>query len=97
MLEAAGYKILGSCPDGRSALALIASVRPDVVLLDIQLPDIDGFGVLERMDPPPARPTVVLISTREAADYGGRVALSGAAGFITKGELSAATLASVAG
>jgi DNA-binding NarL/FixJ family response regulator len=97
LLKAAGYEIVGSCPDGETALAVIASVRPDVVLLDIQLPDVDGFGVVARLDPPPAGPTVVLISTREAVDYGGWVARSGAAGFITKAELSVAVLAEVVG
>jgi DNA-binding NarL/FixJ family response regulator len=92
LVEAAGYNVVGSCPDGRSALTAIATLRPDVVLLDVQLPDIDGFGVLERVDPTD-RPTVILISTREAADYGSRIARSGAAGFISKTDLSARSLA----
>jgi DNA-binding NarL/FixJ family response regulator len=93
LLEAAGYEVVGSCPDGRSALNAIAALRPDVVLLDIQLPDIDGFELIAQVDILSEGPTVVLISTREAADYGGRVARSGAAGFITKAELSADSLA----
>ena len=64
------------------------------MLLDVQLPDIDGFGVLDRAGP---GPVVVLVSTRDAADYGGRVARSGAAGFITKAELSAPALAAAVG
>lgn len=93
LLEAAGYEVVGSCPDGHSALNAIAALRPDVVLLDIQLPDIDGFELIAQVDILSEGPTVVLISTREAADYGGRVARSGAAGFITKAELSADSLA----
>ena len=92
LLEAAGYQVVESCPDGRSALTAISTLRPDIVLLDVQLPDIDGFRVLAEVGPGPA---VVLISTRDAADYGGRVARSGAAGFITKAELSARSLAEV--
>jgi DNA-binding NarL/FixJ family response regulator len=92
LLESAGYRVVGSCPDGRSALRDIPALRPDVVLLDVQLPDMDGFRVLAHVG---AGPTVVLISTREAADYGGRVARSGAAGFITKADLSARSLAEV--
>jgi len=95
LLEAAGYEVVGSCPDGRSALDAISEVRPDVVLLDIQLPDIDGFRLMAHLDALSDRPTVVLISTREAVDYGGRVARSGAAGFITKAELSVDALARV--
>lgn len=91
LLEGAGYRVVGSCADGRSALSLLSKVRPDVVLLDVQLPDIDGFGVIEQLgDDPPA---VVLISSREAEDYGARVGRSGATGFISKGDLSAASLA----
>ncbi|MEO7556199.1 MAG: response regulator [Acidimicrobiales bacterium] len=91
MLEGAGYHVVGSCADGGSALSLLATVRPDVVLLDVQLPDIDGFRVIELLGED--RPVVVLVSTREAVDYGGRVARSGANGFISKADLSAASLA----
>jgi DNA-binding NarL/FixJ family response regulator len=97
LLEAAGYEVVGSCSDGRSALDAISEVRPDVVLLDIQLPDIDGFRLTAQIDALADGPTVVLISTREAVDYGGRVARSGAAGFITKAELSVQTFAQLVG
>jgi len=94
LLQVAGYEVVGSCHDGRSALDAISALRPDLVLLDVQLPDIDGFGVMAQVDTlADGGPAVVLISTREAADYGGRVGRSGAAGFITKAELSAHSLA----
>ena len=95
LLEAAGYEVVGSCPDGRSALSAIADLHPDVVLLDVQLPDIDGFGVIEHVVGGNGGPLVVLISTRDAADYGTRVARSGAAGFISKEALSPKSLADV--
>jgi CheY-like chemotaxis protein len=100
LLAAGGYEVLRTCPDGRSALTAIAELRPDVVLLDVQLPDIDGFAVIKRLGSGTdgtATPTVVLVSTREAADYGGRVAQSGAAGFISKAELSVRRLSELAG
>ena len=81
--------------DGRSALAILPRLRPDVVLLDVQLPDIDGFGVIAELDAGSDGPVIVLVSSREAADYGTRVGRSGAAGFITKAELSAQALAEV--
>lgn len=59
------------------------------------LPDIDGFGLIAQLDAGSPHPAVVLISSREAADYGARVARSGTAGFITKAELSAQSLAAV--
>ncbi len=96
LLNAAGYEVVGSCPDGESKLAAISQLHPDVVLLDVQLPDIDGFGLIARLDAGEERaPTIVLTSSREAADYGSRVRRSGAAGFITKAELSAWSLAQV--
>jgi DNA-binding NarL/FixJ family response regulator len=95
LLEAAGYQVVGSCPDGRSALDAICAIRPDVVLLDVQLPDIDGFRLVAQIDALGDGPTVVLISTREAIDYGGRIGRSGAAGFISKADLSVHTLGQV--
>jgi DNA-binding response OmpR family regulator len=59
------------------------------------LPDIDGFAVTQQVDAGSAGPVVVLTSTREAADYGGRIVRCGAAGFISKPELSAQWLARV--
>jgi two-component system nitrate/nitrite response regulator NarL len=95
LLKAAGYEVVASCPDGRSALAAISQLHPDVVLLDVQLPDTDGFRLIAQLDAAEEGPTIILTSSREAADYGGRVARSGAAGFITKAELSARSLAQV--
>ena len=92
LLRAAGYDVVASCADGASALAAVAAQRPDVVLLDVQLPDIDGFGVVERVEERSDGPIVVLTSTRDAADYGERIVRSGAAGFISKAELSAQSL-----
>lgn len=95
LLRAAGYEVVGCCPDGGSAIAAIEETRPDLVLLDVQLPDIDGFRVVVHVKELDADLAIVLISTREEADYGSRVARSGAAGFITKGELSVQSLSRV--
>jgi two-component system nitrate/nitrite response regulator NarL len=95
LLKAAGYEVVASCPDGRSALAAISQLHPDVVLLDVQLPDTDGFRLIAQLDAAEEGATIILTSSREAADYGNRVGRSGAAGFITKAELSARSLAQV--
>jgi DNA-binding NarL/FixJ family response regulator len=95
LLEAAGYEVVGSCPDAGAALSLLGRLRPDVALVDVQLPDIDGFGLIERLGSGVDGVAIVLVSTREEADYGSRVGRSGAAGFITKAELSAQSLAAV--
>jgi DNA-binding NarL/FixJ family response regulator len=93
ILEADGFSVIGEAEDGASALTAIESLHPDLVLLDIQLPDMDGFDVLEQLgaDAPP----VVLVSSRDACDYDGPIRKSRARGFIPKAELSGATLRSL--
>ena len=88
ILEADGFTVVGEADDGRSGLAAARSIRPDVVLLDIGLPDIEGLDVARELavDGPP--PLVVLTSSREASSYGPRLAASQALGFIAKDELS---------
>jgi len=92
LLQAGGYQVVGEAGNGAAALAANWALRPEIVLLDIQLPDLDGFEVARRLLADGKAATVVLISSRDAADYGGRIAASGAAGFIAKAELSAARL-----
>jgi DNA-binding NarL/FixJ family response regulator len=91
LLERAGYVVAGEARDAAEALAAVAAGVPDVVLLDVQLPDRDGFAVAVALAAE-GGPTVVLISSREADDYGQRVAACGARGFILKSNLSAATI-----
>jgi DNA-binding NarL/FixJ family response regulator len=95
LLVAAGYDIVGEAGDGESGIRATLDLRPDVVLLDVQLPDMSGFDVARRIRQVPEPPAVVLISSREASDYGGRVGRSGAVGFISKADLSAGAMRSV--
>jgi DNA-binding NarL/FixJ family response regulator len=88
LLEAEGFEVVGEAEDGVSALAAVDQFRPGIVLLDIQLPDIDGFEVAERLAQASDPPAVVLISTRDISAYRRRLAGSPARGFITKSELS---------
>jgi DNA-binding NarL/FixJ family response regulator len=89
LLEGAGYVVTGEAADAAEALAAVAADRPDAVLLDVQLPDRDGFDVAMALADP-GGPAVVLISSRDSDDYGRRVAACGARGFISKSKLSAA-------
>lgn len=92
LLESAGYIVAGEAADAAEALAAVAADRPDAVLLDVQLPDRDGFAVARALAAADG-PAVVLISSREADDYGRRLATCGARGFIAKSKLTAATFA----
>jgi len=93
LLEQGGYTVLGDVGDGASAIEAVRRLRPEVVLLDVQLPDIDGFEVARRLRRHDLAPIVVLTSTRDAADYGDRVANSAALGFLAKDQLAPTALA----
>jgi DNA-binding NarL/FixJ family response regulator len=97
LLEAEGFVVLGEAADGGTAIVESERLRPDVVLLDIQLPDEDGFTVAERLAAAPEPPAVVLISSREAEAYGPRLESAAARGFISKRELSGTALAALIG
>ena len=88
VLESAGFEIVGEAADGESALEAIPALRPDVVLLDVQLPGIDGFEVAARLTERGDAPLIVMTSSREGADFGPLVEESGARGFIHKADLS---------
>jgi DNA-binding NarL/FixJ family response regulator len=88
LLEAEGYDVVGESEDGMSGLMDARRLQPDIVLLDVQLPDIDGFDVAARLTGDDNPPHVVLTSSRELSDYGPLVSRSGARGFVPKSELS---------
>ena len=88
LLESEGFRVIGESEDGQGAIQAAGTLRPDVVLLDVQLGDLSGFEVTERLKADGIHSTVVLVSSRSASDYGDRIQSSGAAGFVPKGELS---------
>jgi DNA-binding NarL/FixJ family response regulator len=94
LLEAEGFEVVGEASDGQSAVAASNLLKPDLVLLDIQLPDMDGFAVTEQLHADGHRPIVVLTSSRDRSEYGELVTRSGARGFVPKAELSGGRLAS---
>lgn len=97
MLEDSGYAVVGEAADGEAALEAVRQLGPDLVLLDVQLPGIDGFEVATRLQAAGATPTIVLTSSRDRADFGDALTESPARGFIAKGELSGTTLAELTG
>ena len=97
LLEAEGFDVIGEAADGTTALAEARRLRPDVVLLDVQLPDFDGFDVASRLTGDEESPCVILVSSRDGSDFGPLVGRSGARGFITKADLSGERLRELAG
>ena len=95
ILEADGYTIVGEAETGTEACALSRELAPDILLLDVQLPDVDGFFVCQSLNANGSGPAVVLVSSRDASDYGSLINESGARGFIPKAELSGAALAAL--
>jgi DNA-binding NarL/FixJ family response regulator len=97
LLEAEGFQVVGEAGDAAEALTAAGELRPRIVLLDVYLPDGDGFALSRQMAALPLPPRVVLTSSRPIADLRRRVADSPVAGFIPKDALSGPALRSLVG
>jgi DNA-binding NarL/FixJ family response regulator len=93
LLELEGFDVVGCAPDGETAFVEAERLRPQVVLLDVQLSGLNGFEVAERLAATPDPPCVVLVSSRDASAYGPRLGTVPALGFIPKRDLSGRALA----
>jgi DNA-binding NarL/FixJ family response regulator len=92
LLTAEGFDVVGEAEDGTSALALARELTPDLVLLDIRLPDMDGFAVARALHARDPELAIGLVSSRDRDDYGLLIEGSGARGFVSKAELSGAAI-----
>jgi DNA-binding NarL/FixJ family response regulator len=92
LLAAGGFEVVGEAGDGAEAHEVVARLRPRAVLVDVGLPDTDGLTLTAQLCASAAAPAVVVMSGRDASDYGPRVQRSGALGFIAKVDLSAESL-----
>lgn len=94
LLESEGYRVIGEAGDGRTGLAAAAELKPDVVVLDVQLPDVDGFEVAEHIDAAAdgSSPAIVLVSSRERSDFGPLLDTAPVRGFVSKSELTGEAL-----
>jgi DNA-binding NarL/FixJ family response regulator len=97
ILAAEGFTVLAEAGSGAAALAMAREVRPEIALVDIQLPDIDGFRVAEHLSKEPDAPVVILISIREAYEYAGRVEKAPVAGFLPKRLLTGSAIRALLG
>jgi len=95
LLEAEGYDVIGEAGDGASGLAAAAALEPDVVLLDVHLPDGDGFELAGSFAAGVGPPIVVLTSSLEVEDVASLIPGSAARGFVPKDQLSGQALAAV--
>ena len=93
LLESEGYVVVGEAADGAEAVAAATALHPDLMVLDVQLPDPTGFEVSRRLAREGFSGRIVLVSSRAASEYGELVSDSGAIGFIAKDQLSGAALA----
>jgi DNA-binding NarL/FixJ family response regulator len=92
LLVEEGFEVVGEAEDGASAITLALELRPDFVLLDVQLPDVDGFEVTARLLARDPALDVVLVSSRDRAAYGPLIERSGARGFVSKADLTGPAL-----
>jgi DNA-binding NarL/FixJ family response regulator len=100
MLQAEGFDVIGEAEDATTAVAVCRALRPEVVLVDVGLPDTDGFELTARLHadvPGNAGLSVVLTSSREASAYRTRISTTAARGFIPKDQISGAAITALIG
>jgi DNA-binding NarL/FixJ family response regulator len=97
LLQLEGFQVVGEAADAMSALEAVGRLQPSVVVLDIQLPDLDGFEVARRLAQAGDPPAIVLVSSRDSSAYRRRLADSPARGFIAKSDLSGAAVTALVG
>jgi DNA-binding NarL/FixJ family response regulator len=88
LLEADGFDVVGEAADGRSGIAAVTALRPQIVLLDVRLPDMCGIDVASELAGTREAPAIVLTSSRDREDFGDSIESSGARGFVPKDVLS---------
>lgn len=92
LAAAPGFELCGEAASGAEALRKVAALRPDLVLLDVRMPGMDGIETARRLARDPDGAVVVLISLEELPELPGSLASVGAAAYLRKQELSVATL-----
>ena len=88
-----GFEVAGEADNGETAVEMAATMKPDLVLMDVQMPGIDGLEATRQIMQAPEPPRVLVMSTHESGDYAGPAEAAGAIGFIPKSEFSMDALA----
>ncbi|MGZ6513371.1 MAG: LytR/AlgR family response regulator transcription factor [Actinomycetota bacterium] len=97
MLQGDGLNVVGEAIDGVSAIEAVRALRPDLVLLDVRLPDLNGFDVAEKIASIDAPPAIVMTSSHDARDFRRRIEASVARGFLAKNDLSGQAILALLG
>jgi CheY-like chemotaxis protein len=92
LLERAGFVVVAEAGDGGEGLLAAREHTPGLAIVDVQLPDLDGFELAEQLAALEPAPDVILTSSLDGSDFGALVAGSPALGFIPKAELSARSI-----
>ena len=87
-----GFEVAGEADNGEHAIALVEELTPDLVLMDVQMPGIDGIETTRRITSTPNPPIVVVMSTHESGDYVELALAAGAVGFVPKSQFGLDTL-----
>jgi DNA-binding NarL/FixJ family response regulator len=88
LLESEGFEVVGEAEDAATGLQAARALAPELALVDVYLPDCDGFDLTEKITAFADPPAVVLISSRNGSEMDRCAYESGARGFVPKSELS---------
>ncbi len=97
LLEESGFEVVAEAGDARTAVIEVERLGPDVVLLDVLLPDSSGLAVAEQLSRRAPAPLVVLTSSRSESDLGPALRRAPAHGFLSKSDLSSTSFRALVG